>query len=229
MTRTGTKLTILVASLGLAATACGGLDDNTTTDPNAQPEGSTAGGEDNTFDHDNSGFDPFDLLDRLEKEGPPRYTARVHSCPKVRYRTLGNVLTSFGVDITDTTNLSPGQLYTSGFNAMGGPNYTNRIRENLNITTSSASREFDIFAAAAPQIIANMPTLERCKDANGVGAVMFDASGACRADGIQCLIGVPAQAAHLDFCNITVSSASDTTTGQNIAVAAMLAAAYTCE
>jgi len=220
-------LTILVASLGLFA-ACGGLD--TTTDDGTAPQpGSTSGGEDNTFDHDNSGFDPFDLIDRLAKEGPPRFTSRVHSCPKVRYTTFGNVLASFGVDINDATNLSPGQLYTSGFNAMGGPNYANRIRENLNITTSSASREFDIFAAAAPSIIANMPTLARCMDANGVGAQMFDTSNACRADGIQCLIGVPAQAAHLDFCNITVSSASDVTTGKSIAVAAMLAAAYTCE
>jgi hypothetical protein len=43
------------------------------------------------------------------------------------------------------------------------------------------------------------------------------------------LIGTPAQAAHLDFCNITVSSASDPATGKRIAVAALLAAAYTCE
>jgi hypothetical protein len=218
------KLTILVASLGLAACAA---EDGTVTD-NTPPPGSTTGDPDNTFDHDNSGFDPFELIDRLSKEGPPKFTARVHSCPKVRYRTFGNVLTSLGVNTANQTNLSAGQLYTSGFNAMGGPNYANRIRENIGITTSAMSRAFDIFAAAAPDIIAAVPTLPRCQ-VNGVGAQIFDGSNACRADGITCLIGVPATAAHLDFCNVTVTGASDVETGKRIAVAALLAAAYTCE
>ena len=214
------KLTILVASLGLAA--CGGVDDGTTPE-NDLPPGSTTGGEDSTFDDDNSGFNPFDLIDRLAEEGPPRFTARMHSCPKVRVRTLGNVLSSLGVTTGEAIN-----LYNSGYNALGGPNYSNRIRENINITTSSASREFDIFAAAAPDIIAAVPTLARCQT-NGVGAQLFDASNACRLDGITCLLGTPAQAAHLDFCNITVTSAADVESGKRIAVAALLAAAYTCE
>jgi hypothetical protein len=221
----GCKLTILVASLGLAACATDLDDDSSTT----QPPSPTSGGEDTTFDHDNTGYSPWDLIDRLTKEGPPRFTSRVHSCPKVRYRTLGNVLTSVGVNIADTTPLSAGQLYQDGFNALGGPNYANRIRENIGITTSGASREFDIFAAAADQIIAAVPTLARCQ-VGGVGAQLFDAAtGACRADGITCITGVPASAAHLDFCNLAVSGASDLATGKRIAVAAIMAAAYTCE
>ncbi|MBA2539093.1 MAG: hypothetical protein H0V17_05610 [Deltaproteobacteria bacterium] len=221
------QMTILVASLGLIASACSGVDDGTTQDN--LPPGSTAGDEESTFDHENGDFNPFDLIDRLAEEGPPRFTSRIHSCPKVRYRTLGNVLTSLGVNTADATALSAGQLYTSGFNALGGPNYTNRIRENINITTSSASREFDIFAAAADTIITAVPTLERCR-INGVGSELFDpTTNACRLDGITCLIGTPAQAAHLDFCNITVTSAADITAGKRIAVAALLAAAYTCE
>ncbi len=226
MTRNGINLTILVASLS-SLTACGGLED--TTDPTTDEPGGTAGGEDTTYDHDNSGFNPFDLLDRLAKEGPPRFTSRVHSCAKVRYRTLGNVMTAVGINVDNQTNLSAGQLYRDGFNALGGPNYANRIRENLGITTSGASREFDIFAAGADEVIAAVPTLTRCQ-IGGVGAQLFDeGSNACRADGIACLIGMPAQAAHLDFCNITVSSASDPVVGKRIAVAALLAAAYTCE
>jgi hypothetical protein len=225
MTRNGITLTILVASLGLAG--CGGLDD-TTTPPDPSGDG-TSGGEDTTFDHDNSGFNPFDLLDRLAKEGPPSFTSHVHSCQKVRYQTLGNVLRSVGIDPNNGTNLSAGQLYQSGFNALGGPNYANRIRENLSITTSGASREFDIFAAGADEVITNLPTLARCQ-VNGVGPQLFDpTTNQCRADGIACLIGMPAQAAHLDFCNVTVTSASDPLVGKRIAVAALLAAAYTCE
>jgi len=220
MTNFKFKMTILVASFG--AVAC--TTDIEDEPQNVPPPGSTSGSEETTFDHENDGYSPWDLIDRLAKEGPPRYTSRVHSCPKVRYATLGNVLRSVGINTANATNLSAGQLYTSGFNAMGGPNFANRIRENIAVTTSGASRAFDVFAAGATEIITAMPTLARCG-----GASMFDATGQCRADGITCLIGQPAQPAHLDFCNLTVTSASDVGTGQRIAVAAIMAAAYTCE
>lgn len=225
MTNFGFKMTILVASFG--AVACS-TDVDDEIDNTAPPTTGTTGDENSTFDHENDGYSPWDLIDRLAKEGPPRYTSRVHSCPKVRFATLGNVLRSLGVNTANTANLSAGQLYTSGFNAMGGPNFANRIRENIAVTTSGASRMFDVFAAAAPEIITNMPSLTRCQTA-GVGAEMFDANNQCRPDGIACLIGQPAQPAHLDFCNLTVTSASDVNVGKTIAVAAILAAAYTCE
>lgn len=224
MTHVGYNLTILVASLGLAACTAETIDEA----PTAPPPGSTAGDEETTYDHMNDGISPWDLLDRLTKEGPPRYTSRVHSCPKVRYATFGNVLRSLGVDTGSTTALSAGALYRSGENAMGAPNYQNRIRENIAISTSGASRAFDIFAAAAPEIIAAVPTLERCKTA-GAPAALFNASNQCEASGITCLIGVPAQAAHLDLCNLTIQRASTPEVGKRLAVAAMLAAAYTCE
>ena len=222
MTRIGFTI-LLAASFG----ACTG-DVEEPIDTNTPPPGSTSGTEETTYDHDNSGYSPWELIDRLAKEGPPRYTSRVHSCPKVRYATLGNVLRAVGVNTANATNLSAGQLYTSGFNAMGGPNFANRIRENIAVTTSGASRMFDIFAAAADEIQTAMPTLARCQT-GGTGAAMFDANNQCRADGITCLIGQPAQPAHLDFCNLTVTSASDVNVGKRIAVAAIMAAAYTCE
>jgi hypothetical protein len=224
MTNFGFKMTILVASFG--AVACS-TDVNDEPDT-APPTSGTSGDESTTFDHENDGYSPWDLIDRLAKEGPPRYTSKVHSCPKVRFATLGNVLRAVGVNTANTANLSAGQLYTSGFNAMGGPNYANRIRENILVTTSGASRMFDVFAAAADEIITAMPNLARCQ-VGGTGAAMFDANNQCRADGITCLIGQPAQPAHLDFCNLTVTSASDVNVGKRIAVAAILAAAYTCE
>lgn len=224
MTHVGYNLTILVASLGLAACTAETIDEAAT----APPPGSTSGDEETTYDHMNDGISPWDLIDRLTKEGPPRYTSRVHSCPKVRYATFGNVLRSLGVDTGSTTALSAGALYRSGENAMGAPNYQNRIRENIAISTSGASRAFDIFAAAAPEIIAAVPTLERCQTA-GAPAALFNASNQCEASGITCLIGVPAQAAHLDLCNMTIQRASTPEVGKRLAVAAMLAAAYTCE
>ena len=221
MTRLANTLAILAASV--LAAAC--TDDLSA--PNAPPPGSTSGDQTTTFDHDNNQISPWDLLDRLEKEGPPRYTSHVHSCPKVRYTTLARVLQDVGINPTNTTALSAGDLYTSGFNALGGPNYANRIRENIAITTSGASREFDIFAAGADEVLAAFTagTLTRCP-----GALLFDpTTNTCRPDGITCLIGQPATSRHLDYCNLTVQNASDVTTGKRLAVAAMLAAAYTCE
>ena len=219
------KMTILTATLlGACTGGVTGTGDDTTT----PPPGATGGDQTTTFDHDNSGLTPWDIVDRLEKEGPPRYTSHVHGCPKIRYRTLGNVLSNLGVNLASTTPLSAGDLYRSGGNAMGSPNFANRVRENISVSTSGASREFDIFAAAADEIIAAMPNLDRCK-VGGIGATLFDASDVCRADGIQCLIGVPPQQGHLDICNVSVTNATDHATGKRLAVATLLAAAYTCE
>jgi hypothetical protein len=232
MNRITYNLTILVASLGLVGlSACTDSVGDGTQPP---PPGSTSGNEDTTFDHMNDGISPWELLDRLTKEGPPRYTSHVHSCPKVRYATLGRVLTSLGVAQIGAANapaLSAADLYNNGDNAMGAPNYANRIREAIGISTSGASREFDIFAAAAPEIIAKIPTLDRCKTGGPTGspASLFNGSDQCEASGITCLIGMPAQAAHLDLCNITIQSASSHDVGKRLAVAALLAAAYTCE
>ena len=219
MTRLAT-FAILAASV--LAPAC--TDD--LPPPNTPPPGSTSGDQSTTFDHDNSTISPWDLLQRLTEEGPPRYTSHVHSCSKVRYRTLGNVLTDLGINATNTTALSAGDLYTNGYNALGGPNYANRIRENIAITTSGASREFDIFAAAAPEVqnAFTNNTMTRCP-----GAQLFNTDGTCRPDGITCLIGTTATTEHVDYCNLTVTRASSVTVGKNLAVAAMLAAAYTCE
>ena len=44
------------------------------------------------------------------KEGPSSYTSQVHSCPKVRYRTFGNLLTSLGVKMLPPSRFNPSGL-----------------------------------------------------------------------------------------------------------------------
>src|SRR5688572_5723812 len=194
MTHQITKL-LLAALTATAFGAC--AEDGATTEP-PLPEGNASGGTDNTYDHQGTQVDVWELLERLQAEGPPKYTARVHSCSKIRYATIGRVLASRGVDIGNTTELSAGQLYMSGDQALGAPNYGARARENIEMTTAGASRLFDTFVAAAPEIIANMPSRTECMIGN-VGASMFNASGACNADGISCLIGYPATASHIEL------------------------------
>ena len=215
----------VLASLLLAA-CVGGEPTVPETAPNEVP-GGASGGEDNTFDHPDTQPDIWELYERMNEEGPPKYTSRVHSCPKVRYRTLGNILTSRGVNLAGGPDTA-GSSYTLSGQALGQPNYGARKRENLDLTTASASKLFDIFVQAAPEIIASMPSRPECM-VGGVGATMFNELDQCSADGITCLLGVPATAAHLELCNATVTNASDTTKGKAMAVAVLAAAAHTCE
>jgi hypothetical protein len=226
MSRFGYTLAILASSV--LASACTDDLPSSSTDPTSY--GSTSGGTGNTFDHDDTQqISPWDLLNRLETQGPPSYTAHVHSCQKVHYKTLLNVLTGVGADMSGSAAATAGQLYNDGESALGGPNYANRIRENLAITTSGMSREFDIFAAAAPSIITAFQnnTITRC-----AGAQLFDTTATpttCRPDGLSCLLGFNATSSHVDLCNLTIKNASSDALGQQMAVAAVLAAAYTCE
>src|SRR4051812_78887 len=73
-----------------------------------------------------SNDDPWKELDKITREGPPRYTSRLHGCPKMRYTTLGNVLVSRGVGATGAA----GTMYGSAASSLGAPNYAARVREN---------------------------------------------------------------------------------------------------
>jgi hypothetical protein len=184
--------------------------------------------EDSSYSDDYFRTDPWPVLDRIEREGPPRFTSRVHSCSKVRYRTLGNMLASRGVNLAATDPLSAGAIYTSSAAALAAPNYLQRVREHVETGLATESKLFDIFVQAAPELIANMPNRPECQK-NGVGAKLFDAANQCQLDGISCLIGVPATQTHVDLCNQTVARADDVEHGKQLAVAVLAAAANTCE
>lgn len=220
-----TTLTTLLPILGLALV--GACADEAAPPTEDLPEGNASGGEDNTFDHPETQIDVWELLERLSEEGPPRYTARTHSCAKIRYATVGRLLESRGVNLGGA-GVTAGGLYNTGDQALGAPNYGARARESVDLTTAGASRLFDIFVAAAPELIAQMPLRTECM-IGGVGTEMFDPSGACNPDGISCLIGYPATASHIELCNLTVQRASTPDLGKNMAVAVLAAAAHTCE
>lgn len=226
MTRYANLLPALFLSFATAA-CVGGQIEIDDVEPNENP-GGASGGEGNTYDHPDIEVDVWTLLERLQQEGPPKYTSRVHSCPKIRYRTIGNILAARGVNLGNTAEDTAGQMYTSSAQALGAPNYGARSRENLDLTTASASKLFDIFGQAAPEIIAQMPSLDECT-VGGVPAQMFNELDQCTADGIACLTGLPATASHIELCNFTVQNASDVEVGKQMAVALIAASAHTCE
>jgi hypothetical protein len=188
--------------------------------------GSTSGGMGNTFDHDNGDTDPFAVLQRIQTEGAPEISTRMHSCEKMKYATVGNVLSKLGVNMAATGATSAAVLYKGGNQAMGAPNYGARVPEAIEITTAGATKLFDIFVQAAPEVIAAIPTVAK---KNGTAIAMFDAGGKCTSDGIAFLQGYPATQAQIDLCNNILGSASSAAIGQTLAVATLLAAAHTCE
>jgi hypothetical protein len=205
-----------------------GPGDDTQVNPPTTPGGTASGDQSDTFNHDNNlDEDPWTILQRMQEEGPPAFSARLHSCPKMKFGTIGRVLASRGVDLGGTGS-SAGGIYSTADQALGVANYPARIPESNELTTASASKLFDIWVAAAPEIIANMPNRAECQ-VGGVGVSMFNAQGQCTVDGITCLIGVPATATHVELCNQIVSSASSPQAGQVLAVASLAAAAHTCE
>jgi hypothetical protein len=174
------------------------------------------------------GDDPYTALEREQREGPPRYSSRLHSCSKMRVQTLGNVLASRGVNLGATAPLSAGKIYSTSFVALGAANYAARTRENVELGVATASKIFDIYVQAAPEIIANLPSRPECQR-NGAPAQLFDSANHCVESGISCLIGTRATADHLAVCNETIKRAADPESGKRLAIALLAAAAHTCE
>ena len=185
----------------------------------------------NTFNHESNQVDPFAVLARIQEEGPPEVSSRLHSCQKMKYETLGNLLTQLGVNLgAQGQNGIPtaGDLYNGGSQAMGAPNYGARVPETIELTTAGATKLFDIFVSAAPEIIAAVAAGNVCKKAM-MPTLLFDANGKMTLDGIACLTGAPASQMQADLANQAVGEASTPDLGKTIAVAAILSAAHTCE
>ncbi|HEY2745736.1 MAG TPA: hypothetical protein VGL86_13970 [Polyangia bacterium] len=193
--------------------------------------GGTAGsGDGDTFNHDGDGLgpeaDPFAVLQRIQEEGPPEISTRMHSCQKMKYATVGNVLTNFGVNMAATATTSAGFLYKNGSQAMGAPIYASRTAEAIALSTAGATKLFDIFVQASPEIVTALPTKAM---KGGAAIALYDSSGKVTADAIAWLQGAPATQAQMDLYNNVKTSASTPAIGETLAVASLLAAAHTCE
>jgi hypothetical protein len=175
---------------------------------------------------DNGISDPAVVHADDQQVGSPEVVARLHACGKLPFASLGSVLSTRGVAITaDAKNVNAaGSLYTGGASALGIANYSGRVPEMVIASTSSLAKMFDIFVAAAPEIQANLATSSGCS-----GAVAADATGKFSKDAISCIIGKPATDAHVTIANQIVTAAPDVSTGVQVAIAAMLEAAHTCE
>jgi hypothetical protein len=198
------------------------------TDPESQ-----AAGEMNTFEHpstliggDNGITDPGTAKSDEVKAGGAEIAARLHALQKMPYGSLGRMLGDFGVNLGNNTAGSAAQLYKSGASALGVAIYANRVPEQYAPSTSSLAKQFDIYTAAAPEIVANITTAsKRCP-----GVMLIDtATNQFTEDGISCLLGKPAKSEHVMLANALVAQATTPQIGQQIAIAQLLAAAHTSQ
>lgn len=127
-------------------------------------------------------------------------------------------------------------LYQSGQDAFSVPEDDSRSSEKDGHTTASAMRLMDIFIQAAPEIIANIgdPAMAPACTLNGQNAPMFNADGTCNEQAVSCLIGTAATEEHVLLCDLMVDKADpndpqDVARKREIAVAALMSAAHTCE
>jgi len=157
--------------------------------------------------------------------GSPEVVARLHSCAKIPYVTLGAILASRGVNMAAAaTGQTAGGLYKTGAAALGMANYAGRVPEAIIASTASMAKQFDILVAASSEVQKNLTNSKACP-----GVTIADATGKFSKDGISCIMGKPATDAHVTLANQLVTQAADVNTGVQLATAALLEAAHTCE
>lgn len=181
---------------------------------------------------DNGITDPNEAKTMEQQVGSAEVVARLHSCSKITYAALGNILANRGVNTASTTKDTAGMLYKGGASALGIANYGGRVPEMIVPSTAAMSKEFDVMVAASREIQAAAKagtlSMKACP-----GTQLIDTSGNFTKDGLTCLMGKPATADHISIANDAIQQATSqgltTDQGQQIAIAAILEAAHTCE
>jgi hypothetical protein len=223
-------LTLIVAAGAFAVMGCssGPTDRLRTSSEISRDPNSPAGGADNTFNHDFSNPNAEQAItggSNADDTGPVS-GARYHGCTKITYAALGSILTSRGAKATGNTNALT--IYKNSAAALGIANYSGRVPEALIASTSAIAKEFDIFVAAAPEIQANLSGTTACQGVN-----IADAQGQFSKDGLSCIMGTPATDEHVAVANQAVADAvkggAQVAQGIQLAIAAALEAAHTCE
>lgn len=222
-------LTLIVAA-GFGSSACSSGDPNDQLAAASQGQAQTSMA---SFHHDFNapnqvgeygetaagGIRPFDPTGGVTQ-------ARYHGCTKLTYAALGSILSSRGAKLTGATNAMT--IYKGGASALGVANYSGRVPEALLASTSALAKQFDIFVASAPEVAANVATSAACP-----GVTLADAGGKFTKDGLSCLMGTLATDDHVTVANQAVVDAvaggATQAQGVQLAIAALLEAAHTCE
>jgi len=227
----------LISVAAVALAGCNGTSDTLTNGGgagggNQNPNDTASNEPGNTFDHNNdpagtSADQPAPpTAAAIQAVGAPEVTSRVHSCGKLTYTSLGNILNSRGL-----TGMGAGRptgaptglsIYQGAGAALGVPNYAGRVPEAPFASTSALSKEYDIFTMSSYDAADPKWTATDCPNVKILGA-----DGKFTKDGLTCLMGKPATDEHVALANDAITKNS--TDGAKIAIAALLSAAHTCQ
>lgn len=184
------------------------------------------------------GIDHDDILDNVGdvfKDGrqvPPAEGERLHSCGKLRYKTVGAILTSRGINIGNTAANSAGSLYQRAQSVWGTANFFGRIGESTRNSTSSVVGLQDILLAVAEELVTATNADGAWMSGACSGGKLFSGTS-CDRDGFACLLGATPSQRQLDLCNNmvadTAAGVTDALTRKRLAVAAIASTIFLCD
>lgn len=228
-----TVLATALAAMAISVAGCDDTSDSLTGGASRGPSRSPATTNDDTpgahegtegMSEPGSGEDVTPASVRVV--GSPEVTSRLHGCGKMSVTSLRDLLQSRGLTGGGDRpqNTQSGQdIFNNGDSAaaLGAANYPGRVPEAPFSSTSAVAKMFDIFTMAAYDAAAEDWSAPACP-----GVKVID-GGKFTKDGLTCLIGKPASDAHVAIANDAISK--NPTDGAKIAIAALLAAAHTCQ
>jgi len=207
-----------------------------TTDPSMASQGPV--GPDYGLNHD----DILNNIGNIFTDGrqvPPAEGEILHSCGKVRYGVLTNILKTRGINVTNATANSAGFLLTgTGKQVWGLANFPARVAESIRNTTSGLVVLHDILIAAAEEWVPAVPMGMLPSDGPALagsvctGSKLFN-NNTCDKDGFACLMGSTPVQRQLDVCtsmiNDTTAMVVDATARRRLAVASMVGTVAMCD
>ena len=224
-------LLTLISVAALVLSACDETSDSLTNggnggsrSPTRQPSTETPGQVEGEGAH--AGAEEPVSAASVRVVGSPEVTSRLHGCGKMTVASLRQLLTSRGLTgggQRPNGAQSGQQIFNQGDTAaaLGAANYNGRVPEAPFSSTSAVSKMFDIFTMASYDAVNDNWEAPACP------GVKVLTGGTFSKDGLSCLMGKPATDAHVEIANDAI--AKNPTDGAKIAIAALLAAAHTCQ
>ena len=221
----------LVGALGLAFCSNDPNMTPTTTDP-TQTTTQQEQGPDYGLNHD-------DILNNVGdiftdgRQVAPAVGEKLHSCGKVRFNVLTNILKTRGVNVTNATVNTAGALLAKAQPIWGVPNFPARVPETIRDTTSSLVSLHDVLLAAAEEWV-SMTNMDGAFVAGtDCGTAKLFNNNTCDKDGFACLMGATPTDDQLNVClsMITNTSANvtDNVVKRRLAVASMVGTVAMCD
>jgi len=205
-----------------------------TTDPTLAP--TQEQGPDYGLNHD----DILNNIGNIFTDGrqvPPAEGQTLHSCGKLRFNVLTNILKTRGINVTNATVNSAGALLAKAQPVWGVANFPARVPESIRNTTSGLVSLHDILIAAAEEWVPTvamgmMPSDGPLMGMACTGAKLFN-NGTCDKDGFACLMGATPSAQQINLCNSMINDTSamvmDPTVKRRLAVASMVGNVTMCD